>query len=151
MTVGRDTLLRGFLIIILLISSYQQFKSSGRLRNDRGAKTAGARFPRTAPIFVYQLLVLLPVQTVTLQLLHLHFPAFWLQNSWNRLLSTMAPARTKKRKTSSENEPSARPQTVAPHSPARTPMRSPQKRIVSITEAQKQALIDNLQLEGASL
>ena len=60
----------------------------------------------------------------------------------------MAPARTKKRKSSAENGREARPQTIALKSPTRTPIHSPQKRVVSITEAQKQALIDNLQLEG---
>lgn len=41
-------------------------------------------------------------------------------------------------------------QTVALESPTRTPEHSPQSKILGITEAQKQALIDNLQLEGNS-
>ena len=45
---------------------------------------------------------------------------------------------------------SANPQskTVAIQSPARTPTQSPSKRPIMITQGQKQALIDNLQLEG---
>ncbi|KAL6720774.1 hypothetical protein ACLMJK_002699 [Lecanora helva] len=59
----------------------------------------------------------------------------------------MAPSRTKKRKSSAENGSKLRLETVILKSPMRTPVHSPQKKVVSITEAQKQALIDNLQLE----
>ena len=55
----------------------------------------------------------------------------------------MAPARNKKTRTSIDSDISTRQQL-----PAATPHQSPRKRIMSITEAQKQALIDNLQLEG---
>lgn len=58
----------------------------------------------------------------------------------------MAPNRVKKARPSTDNSPPARP--IALQSPARTPVQSPQKRAVSITEGQKQALIDNLQLES---
>lgn len=59
----------------------------------------------------------------------------------------MAPTRTKKTRSSTEISSTAPPQTVTLQSPARTPVRSPQKRSMTITEGQKQALIDNLQLE----
>jgi len=61
----------------------------------------------------------------------------------------MAPNRVKKGRSSTDNNPPARPITL--QSPPRTPMQSPQKRVVGITEGQKQALIDNLQLEGEAL
>ena len=60
----------------------------------------------------------------------------------------MAPARTKKVQTSPGTSPTARPQTVTLQSPTMTPLQSPQKKSVMITEGQKQALIDNLQLES---
>ena len=60
----------------------------------------------------------------------------------------MAPARAKKTRSSTETSSTARPQTVTLQSPARTPVQSPQKKSVTITEGQKQALIDNLQLES---
>ncbi|KAG8530774.1 uncharacterized protein KY384_004131 [Bacidia gigantensis] len=56
----------------------------------------------------------------------------------------MAPARTRMPKSSIESDTSTRQHT---HSPATTPQRSPQKRFMKITATQKQALIDNLQLE----
>ena len=64
----------------------------------------------------------------------------------------MAPARTKMNTSSSAHDnisglPS-RQQTVTIQSPARTPPTSPRKKAVGITQGQKQALIDNLQLEG---
>ncbi|MCJ1263122.1 hypothetical protein MMC22_002992 [Lobaria immixta] len=63
----------------------------------------------------------------------------------------MAPARTKMNTSSSAHDnieglPS-RQQTVTIQSPARTPPTSPRKKAVGITQGQKQALIDNLQLE----
>ena len=62
----------------------------------------------------------------------------------------MAPLHTKNGKSLDfiEDSPSTRPQTIALKSPLRTPKRTPQKRLLGITEVQKQALIDNLQLEG---
>ena len=42
-------------------------------------------------------------------------------------------------------------QQIAVKSPARTPTQSPTKKTMMITEGQKQALMDNLQLEGTSL
>ena len=58
----------------------------------------------------------------------------------------MAPIRPKKRK----SDPTiTNPQPT--NSPSRTPIRSPSKRAPTITLSQKQALIDNLQLEGSSL
>ncbi|KAL9137613.1 MAG: hypothetical protein Q9175_001164 [Cornicularia normoerica] len=59
----------------------------------------------------------------------------------------MAPARTKKARSSTETSSTACPQSVTLQSPARTPVQSPRKRSMTITEGQKQALIDNLQLE----
>ncbi|KAF6236610.1 hypothetical protein HO173_005391 [Letharia columbiana] len=59
----------------------------------------------------------------------------------------MAPPRTKKVRSSTDSSSTARPQTVTLQSPARTPVQSPRKRSMTITEGQKQALIDNLQLE----
>ena len=63
----------------------------------------------------------------------------------------MAPGRIKKTRHSSDNETQARSQNVAVKSPIRTPVRSPQKKPMGITEGQKQALIDNLQLESKSV
>ena len=64
----------------------------------------------------------------------------------------MAPLRTKKRKSSSSGNAIPNfpvpPQMVALKSPARTPTASPAKKSLKITQGQKQALIDNLQLEG---
>lgn len=60
----------------------------------------------------------------------------------------MAPNRVKKNRNSLDNKPPARSQTVAVKSPIRTPEQSPQKRTMEISEGQKQALIDNLQLES---
>ena len=60
----------------------------------------------------------------------------------------MAPGRTKKVRSSTEIGSTARPQTVTLQSPARTPVQSPEKRSMTITQGQKQALIDNLQLES---
>ena len=61
----------------------------------------------------------------------------------------MAATRAKKTKTSTDNEASTRQQDTHDVSNPVTPQRSPQKRIMGITEKQKQALVDNLQLEGA--
>ncbi|MCJ1458461.1 hypothetical protein MMC28_008834 [Mycoblastus sanguinarius] len=63
----------------------------------------------------------------------------------------MAPTRTKKARLSTDNISTARPQLVATKSPTRTPIQSPQKKATRITEIQKQALIDNLQLESKFL
>ena len=63
----------------------------------------------------------------------------------------MAPGRVKKNRHSSDNETQARSQTVAVKSPIRTPVGSPQKKSMGITEGQKQALIDNLQLESKTV
>ena len=63
----------------------------------------------------------------------------------------MPPGRVKKDRHSSDNGTQARSQTVAVKSPIRTPMGSPQKKSIGITEGQKQALIDNLQLESKTL
>ena len=63
----------------------------------------------------------------------------------------MAPGRVKKNRHSSDNETQERSQTVAVKSPIRTPVGSPQKKSMGITEGQKQALIDNLQLESKSV
>lgn len=63
----------------------------------------------------------------------------------------MAPNRSKAIKTSTSDRPHESPsrqQTITIQSPARTPNRSPRKMAIGITQAQKQALIDNLQLEG---
>ena len=65
----------------------------------------------------------------------------------------MAPVRSKKPKSTSSdnNDMSSQPshyQKVAIKSPARTPIQSPRQKTVTITQGQKQALIDNLQLEG---
>ena len=60
----------------------------------------------------------------------------------------MAPTRTKKPRSSTGTSSTAPPQTVALQLPARTPIHSPQKRSMTITDGQKQALIDNLQLES---
>ena len=60
----------------------------------------------------------------------------------------MAPNRVKKNRNSLDNKPPARSQTVAVKSPIRTPEQSPQKGTMEISEGQKQALIDNLQLES---
>lgn len=63
----------------------------------------------------------------------------------------MAPLRTKKTAVaveSSSDEAVPQHRNVAIQSPARTPTRSPAKQPMMITEAQKQALIDNLQLES---
>ncbi|CAF9908837.1 MAG: hypothetical protein ALECFALPRED_005069 [Alectoria fallacina] len=59
----------------------------------------------------------------------------------------MAPARSKKAQSSTEISSAARPQNSTLQSPTRTPVQSLQKRSMTITEGQKQALIDNLQLE----
>ena len=63
----------------------------------------------------------------------------------------MPPGRVKKNRYSSENETQARSQTVAVNSPLSTPVGSPKKKSMGITEGQKQALIDNLQLESESI
>lgn len=63
----------------------------------------------------------------------------------------MAPGRVKKIRHSLDNETQARSQTVAVKSPIRTPVGGPQKKPMGITEGQKQALIDNLQLESKSV
>ena len=63
-------------------------------------------------------------------------------------IEAMAPARTKKPRTSTEASSIARPQTITLQSPTKTPVHSPQKQSITITEGQKQALIDNLQLES---
>ena len=61
----------------------------------------------------------------------------------------MAPARSKKKQLSSESDTSERQgQNVISSVAIGTPQRSPQKPIMRITATQKQALIDNLQLEG---
>lgn len=60
----------------------------------------------------------------------------------------MAPAHTKKARSPTGISSTARSQAVTLQSPARTPVQSPQKKNVTITEGQKQALIDNLQLES---
>ena len=62
----------------------------------------------------------------------------------------MAPARTKKVKASPSDTVPSRSRAMAIKSPARTPIASPSKRgptATGITAGQKQALIDNLQLE----
>jgi len=67
------------------------------------------------------------------------------------LAFTMAPTRTKKTATPDETIPSEdmpQQRIVTMQSPARTPLQSPVKKPLMITESQKQALIDNLQLEG---
>lgn len=46
------------------------------------------------------------------------------------------------------NDLPSRQQTVTIQCPARTPASSPRRKAVGITQGQKQALIDNLQLEG---
>lgn len=46
------------------------------------------------------------------------------------------------------NDLPSRQQIVTIQSPARTPSSSPRRKAVGITQGQKQALIDNLQLEG---
>lgn len=46
------------------------------------------------------------------------------------------------------HELSSRHQTITIQSPVRTPNESPKKIAIGITQAQKQALIDNLQLES---
>ena len=69
----------------------------------------------------------------------------------------MAPTRTKKQKlsdspnyeTSTENAPPQAANILQERHRATTPDRSPTKQSVTITQAQKQALIDNLQLESA--
>lgn len=63
----------------------------------------------------------------------------------------MAPKKQKNMKTSGDSEAFTRPQTITTKSPARTPIQSPRKKTGGITVAQKQALIDNLQLEGKFL
>ena len=64
----------------------------------------------------------------------------------------MAPARIKKAEASSElMEKNEQQRNVILQSPSRTPTQSRAKKPLIITEAQKQALIDNLQLEGTSL
>lgn len=60
----------------------------------------------------------------------------------------MAPTRTKKVQSSTDASSAARPQIVTLQSPATTPVQSPKKKSTMITEGQKQALIDNLQLES---
>ena len=62
--------------------------------------------------------------------------------------SIMAPTRTKKARSPIETTPTARLQTVTLQSPAKIPVQSTQNRSFAITEGQKQALIDNLQLES---
>ena len=68
------------------------------------------------------------------------------------LVFRMAPTRSKKtQRLSQEKKDPQFPvpsKTVAIQSPARTPTQSPTKRPLEITQGQKQALIDNLQLEG---
>ncbi len=67
------------------------------------------------------------------------------------LAFTMAPTRTKKTATPDETIPSEdmpQQRIVTMQSPARKPLQSPVKKPLMITESQKQALIDNLQLEG---
>lgn len=64
----------------------------------------------------------------------------------------MAPVRTKLNMSSAAQDdiddlPSHQ-QTVTIQSPSKTPASSPRKKAVGITQGQKQALIDNLQLEG---
>ncbi|MCJ1279385.1 hypothetical protein MMC21_007209 [Puttea exsequens] len=56
----------------------------------------------------------------------------------------MAPNRIKKSRNSTDN---TRVHALVLNSPARTPTQSPQRKAMRITETQKQALIDNLQLE----
>lgn len=46
------------------------------------------------------------------------------------------------------HDPSSSQQSVTIQSPMRSPIRSPAKNAVGITQTQKQALIDNLQLES---
>ena len=60
----------------------------------------------------------------------------------------MAPSHTKKRNSTIEDESSAHSPTVSPRLFTTTPTRNPQKAAIGITQAQKQALIDNLQLES---
>lgn len=66
--------------------------------------------------------------------------------------AAVAPARTKTRNSSSPGNATANfpapPKMVATKSPARTPIASPGKKTLKITQGQKQALIDNLQLES---
>jgi len=64
---------------------------------------------------------------------------------------SMAPPRTKKTTALDEtitSDNTLQQSIVTTHSPARTPLQSPVKKPLMITESQKQALIDNLQLEG---
>lgn len=64
----------------------------------------------------------------------------------------MAPVRTKLNTSPSAhddtNDLPSRQQTVTIQLPAITPVSSPRKKAGGITQGQKQALIDNLQLEG---
>lgn len=72
-------------------------------------------------------------------------------------IPTIVSARTKMATTIAEHQAmegitshgtDTQQRNVTLQSPARTPTRSPVKKPMMITEAQKQALIDNLQLEG---
>ena len=63
-----------------------------------------------------------------------------------KVLRKMAPNRVKKPRDSGDSHVSMRP--VSLQSPATTPTQNPRKTKLSITEGQKQALIDNLQLES---
>ena len=66
----------------------------------------------------------------------------------------MAPVRTKKTTATAEttaDDALSEQRNVTLQSPTRTPTQSPIKKAMMITESQKQALIDNLQLEGICL
>lgn len=86
----------------------------------------------------------------------LHLEFYQLQKSnfihFHSHSSVMAPVRTKLNASSLAHDdiddPPSRHQIVSIQSPARTPASSPRKKAVGITQGQKQALIDNLQLEG---
>jgi len=84
-----------------------------------------------------------------LNLLHLSASPFILLFN-HALTLVMAPVKVK-RLTSSRNAPVRAAPALIPTkagTPKRSPIRSPKKRQGVITQAQKQALIDNLQLEG---
>lgn len=112
---------------------------------DDGAKTASPLADPCANLCLHKFKLRLPLRIVSSKIVNLAALSLQL---FPVPANIMAPARTKKAQSSTEISSTARPQTVTLQSPARTPVQSPQKRSMTVTEGQKQALVDNLQLES---
>lgn len=111
---------------------------------DDGAKTASPLADPCANLCLHKFKLQLPLRILSSKIVNLAALSLQLFPVPTKI---MAPARTKKVQSSTETSSTARPQTVTLQSPARTPVQSPQKRSMTVTEGQKQALVDNLQLE----